>query len=123
MPRMHILTAAEYQAFDTPPMFSDAERATFFQVSESLDTLLAALRSPTNRVYLVLTVLWLAPAPPRGITAEINATATPNPRRERRKTRGFIPDLLAWASPVGRISIDTQLFLCPQCYVCSSSEQ
>jgi TnpA family transposase len=56
MPRMHILTAVEHQAFDTPPVFSDAERATFFQVSESLDTMLAALRSPTNRVYLVLTV-------------------------------------------------------------------
>ena len=56
MPRMHILTAVEHQAFDTPPVFSDAERATFFQVAESLDTILAALRSPTNRVYLVLTV-------------------------------------------------------------------
>jgi Domain of unknown function (DUF4158) len=56
MPRMHILTAVEHPAFDTPPVFSDAERATCFQVSESLDTILAALRSPTNRVYLVLTV-------------------------------------------------------------------
>lgn len=56
MPRLHILTAVEHQAFDTPPVFSDAERATFFQVSESLNTILAALRSPTNRVYLVLTV-------------------------------------------------------------------
>ena len=37
-------------------MFSDAERATFFQVSESLDAMLATLRSPTNRVCLVLTV-------------------------------------------------------------------
>jgi len=56
MPRMHILTAVEHQAFDTPPVFSDAERAAFFQVSESLDTMLATLRSPTNRVCLVLTV-------------------------------------------------------------------
>jgi hypothetical protein len=29
MPRMHILTAVEHQAFDTPPVFSDAERAMF----------------------------------------------------------------------------------------------
>ena len=34
MPRMHILTASEQKAFDTPPMFSDAERDAFFQVSE-----------------------------------------------------------------------------------------
>jgi TnpA family transposase len=56
MPRMHILTAAEHDAFNTSPVFSYAERETFFHVSESLDALLRTLRSPTNRVYLVLTV-------------------------------------------------------------------
>jgi hypothetical protein len=56
MPRMHILTAAEHDAFNTPPVFSYAERETFFHVSESLNALLRTLRSPTNRVYLVLTV-------------------------------------------------------------------
>jgi len=56
MPRMHILTAAEQHAFDTPPVLSDAERDTFFEVSHSLDALLATLRSPTNRVGLVLTI-------------------------------------------------------------------
>ena len=56
MPRMQILTAAEHKAFDTPPVFSYAERDMFFQVSESLDALLATLRSLTNRVCLVLTV-------------------------------------------------------------------
>jgi TnpA family transposase len=56
MPRMHTLTAAEHDAFNTPPVFSYAERETFFHVSESLDALLRTLRSPTNRVYLVLTV-------------------------------------------------------------------
>ena len=56
MPRMHILTASEQKAFDTPPVFSDAEHDAFFQVSEGLDALLAALRSPTNRVCFVLTV-------------------------------------------------------------------
>jgi Domain of unknown function (DUF4158) len=56
MPRMHILTASEQKAFDAPPVFSYAERATFFQVSERLDAMLATLRSPTNRVGLVLTI-------------------------------------------------------------------
>jgi hypothetical protein len=31
MPRMHILTTAEHEAFDTPPVFSYAERETLFQ--------------------------------------------------------------------------------------------
>jgi len=31
MPRMQILTASEHQAFDTPPVFSYAERERFFQ--------------------------------------------------------------------------------------------
>jgi TnpA family transposase len=56
MPRMQILTAAEQQAFDTLPIFSDAERVTFFEVSASLHAVLATLRSPTNRVCFVLTV-------------------------------------------------------------------
>jgi uncharacterized protein DUF4158 len=56
MPRMQILTPAEQAAFDTPPVFSYAERETFFHVSASLDSLLATLRSPTNRLCLVLTV-------------------------------------------------------------------
>lgn len=56
MPRMQILTAAEQKAFDTLPVFSDPERATFFEVSDSLNAVLVTLRSPTNRVYLVLTV-------------------------------------------------------------------
>src|SRR5712691_11626434 len=56
MPRMHILTAADHKAFDTVPVFSGVERETFLHVSESLGDLLATLRSPTNRVYVVLTV-------------------------------------------------------------------
>jgi hypothetical protein len=56
MPRMQILTTAEHDAFDTPPVFGYAERETFFHVSEGLSSLLATLRSPTNRVCLVLTV-------------------------------------------------------------------
>lgn len=56
MPRMQILTAAEQQAFDTPPVFSGTERETFFHVSDSLREVLATLRNPTNRVCLVLSV-------------------------------------------------------------------
>lgn len=56
MPRMQILTASELKTFDAPPVFSYTERDTFFQVSESLDAILATLRNPTNRVALVLTV-------------------------------------------------------------------
>jgi hypothetical protein len=53
---MHLLTASEQKAFNTPLVFSDAERDTFFQVSEGLDAMLAALRNPTNRACFVLTV-------------------------------------------------------------------
>ena len=56
MPRMQILTTAEHQAFETPPVFSPTERDTYFHVSESFEGLLATLRSPTNCVCLVLTV-------------------------------------------------------------------
>jgi hypothetical protein len=53
---MQILTASEHQAFDAPPVFSYAERDRFFQVSERLNAILAMLRSPTNRIGLVLTI-------------------------------------------------------------------
>jgi TnpA family transposase len=56
MPRLQILTPAEYAAFDIPPVFSHTEREQFFHVSANLDSLLATLRSPTNRLCLVLTV-------------------------------------------------------------------
>ena len=56
MPRLQILTAAEHKAFDTLSVFNRAERETFFHVSASLGALLTTLRSPANRVCLVLTV-------------------------------------------------------------------
>jgi TnpA family transposase len=73
---MQILTAAEHKAFDTPPVFSSRERDLFFHVSESLGDLLATLRSPTNRVCLLLTVgyfraakrFFLTPFPPADVT-------------------------------------------------------
>ena len=56
MPCMQILTVSKHKAFDAPPVFSYAERDSFFQVSERLSATLAMLRSLTNRVGLVLTI-------------------------------------------------------------------
>lgn len=54
MPRMQILTPAEYAMFDTPPQFSSVERKRFFTLLQSLDPLLASFRTPTNQMGFVL---------------------------------------------------------------------
>jgi hypothetical protein len=41
MPRMHILTPAEYATFETPPVFTTLERQRFFDLSPSLEHLLS----------------------------------------------------------------------------------
>lgn len=82
MPRMQLLTAAEHKAFDTPPVFSDAERDVFFNVSESLEALLATLRSPINRVYLVLTVGYFR-ATKRFFTPPFHQTDVASHRHQR----------------------------------------
>ena len=56
MPRRQILTPAEYAAFETPPVFSNAEREKFFHVGKSLESLLATLRTSTNQVCFLLTL-------------------------------------------------------------------
>lgn len=56
MPRRQILTPAEYAAFETPPVFSNEEREKFFQVGESLESLLATLRTSTNQIFFLLTL-------------------------------------------------------------------
>lgn len=56
MPRRQILTPAEYAAFETPPVFSNAEREKFFHVGQSLESLLATLRTSTNQVCFLLTL-------------------------------------------------------------------
>src|SRR6266581_4735743 len=56
MPRMHILTPAEHVKFDTPPHFHSVERKRFFDISQSLDPLLASFRTPTNQMCFVLTL-------------------------------------------------------------------
>jgi len=44
----------EHAAFDTPPVFTNAERQRFFALSHSLDTLLRSFRTPTNQICFVL---------------------------------------------------------------------
>ena len=50
MPRQRILTPAEQQIFDSPPVLSALERRKSFFVSPALNELLASLRTPTNQV-------------------------------------------------------------------------
>jgi hypothetical protein len=54
MPRMPILTATEYAAFETPPLCSSVERQRFFDVSQRLESLLTTFRTPTNAICFVL---------------------------------------------------------------------
>ncbi len=56
MPRMHILTPAEYAVFETPPVFTTLERQRFFDLSPSLEHLLSTFRTPTNQLCFVLTL-------------------------------------------------------------------
>jgi hypothetical protein len=56
MPRMQILTPAEHVKFDTLPHFHSVERKRFFDLSHSLDPLLASFRTPTNQMCFVLTL-------------------------------------------------------------------
>ena len=56
MPRMQILTPAEYATFETPPTFTNAERQLFFGLSQSLFNLLDTFRTPTNQICFVLTL-------------------------------------------------------------------
>ena len=52
MPRMHILTAAELKAFDTPPLLNHTQRETFFRVSASLADHPEGLTAEQIRVYI-----------------------------------------------------------------------
>lgn len=50
MPRLPFLSPEEQADFDTPPVFTNAERQRFFAISHSLDTLLRSFRTPTNQL-------------------------------------------------------------------------
>lgn len=56
MPRMHILTPAEYAVFELPPRLNSVERKRFFDIPQGLEPLLAVLRTPTNQLGFVLTL-------------------------------------------------------------------
>jgi hypothetical protein len=56
MSRMTFLSEAERQAFDLPPQLSHAERSQYFEITASLQSLLAGLRTETNQVYFLLTL-------------------------------------------------------------------
>lgn len=52
MPRMQILTPAEYAAFETPPQFNRVERKRFFDLSQSLESLLSPFEPRPIRLAL-----------------------------------------------------------------------
>ena len=54
MPRLPFLSPEEHAAFDTPPVFTNAERQRFFALSHSLYTLLRSFRTLTNQICFVL---------------------------------------------------------------------
>ena len=56
MARMKILTRHEEAEFESPPKFNSAERKRFFSVSQSINELLAILRTPTNQVCFLILV-------------------------------------------------------------------
>jgi TnpA family transposase len=56
MARLQILTSSEIRAFETPPIFTTADRELFFQIPASLQTLLASQHTVTNRIGLLITI-------------------------------------------------------------------
>ena len=55
MPRMQILTPAEYTEFETPPVFTSVDRKGFFYLSQSVLEHLTTFRTPINQIGFVLT--------------------------------------------------------------------
>src|SRR6056297_409124 len=58
MPRPRILSAAEQEAFDTPPAFTAPERKTYIALSEAVRPLVDSLQTPTNRVCFLVTLAY-----------------------------------------------------------------
>ncbi len=56
MPRLQILTPAEYTAFETPPFYTREERKRFFYLSQSVLSRLTIFRTPINQIGFVLTL-------------------------------------------------------------------
>src|SRR5512143_4010859 len=56
MARMKIFNSLEEEAFESPPVFTSAERQRFFCASLMLSDTAANLRTPTNQVCFLVTV-------------------------------------------------------------------
>jgi len=56
MPRIQILTPAEYATFEMAPTFTNVQRQRFFNLSQSLLDLLTTFRTPTNQIGFVVTL-------------------------------------------------------------------
>lgn len=54
MARMRIFTPAEHTAFETPPVFTPSERQHFFTIPQSVQDLLATIRTPAHQVGFLL---------------------------------------------------------------------
>lgn len=50
MPRMHILTASEQEAFDNPPLLDHRERKKFFEFPKASMEIAHSVRSPGHRL-------------------------------------------------------------------------
>ena len=56
MPRIQILTPAEYATFEMAPTFTNIQRQRFFNLSQSLLDLVTTFRTPTNQIGFVVTL-------------------------------------------------------------------
>lgn len=54
MSRLSILTLDEIKLFDKPPRFSLEQRQKYFHINDKLQLLLNKLRTPTNKVCMIL---------------------------------------------------------------------
>lgn len=61
MPRMPILSSVEREAFDSPPVFTSAQRKQYFDCPSPLRQMAASFRHPTHRLGLLLSAGYLKP--------------------------------------------------------------
>jgi len=54
MPRMQILSTVEHDAFESPPVFTSAQRRHHFDFSPEVEQLALSLRTPTNQLGFLL---------------------------------------------------------------------
>ena len=54
MPRMNIFNALEQEAFESPPLFNNAERLTFFFAPMMFSDSMESMRTPTNKVCFIV---------------------------------------------------------------------